>query len=54
MLQQKENAHGAMSKTVTGNPVRDLITNSMSHEYEVFKKKFSKKLSNNGVNDHSN
>ncbi len=36
-----------------GNPVRDLITNSMSHEYEVFKKKFSKKLSAAGVNDHA-
>jgi len=36
-----------------GNPVTDLITDSMSPEYEIFKKEFSEQISAAGFNDHA-
>lgn len=35
------------------NPVRDLISDSMSDGYEIFKNKYAKQLSLAGVNDHA-
>jgi len=40
-------------ENTNGNPVRDLITDSMSPEYEIFKKEYSEQISAAGVNDHT-